>query len=233
MTQGVYFDTKEAFKIIDDYTQPSNAHRLLRSGWTGSTDFHELPEFIEESNPELIGILANGTTGQNVSWADWASDEEAEKPCAVNTAPAAGARFREAAPRRRPADALAGDRPLSSAGSEPRRRPGVGAPDDSGLVVSRPCPSSSSALDASVGEYLMGQGRRTQRPAGCADWVGPHAAGRDGQTNRLDARDHSPRRRLAQGEVAKGATRCQSTRAPSRAIREITYVHGSGAWLIR
>ena len=33
---------EEAIQIIDDYTQPSNAHRLLKSSWTGRTDFQEL-----------------------------------------------------------------------------------------------------------------------------------------------------------------------------------------------
>ena len=49
VTQGVYSDTGERFKITDDWLQSSNTHRLLRCSWTGSTEFCEIPEYIEES----------------------------------------------------------------------------------------------------------------------------------------------------------------------------------------
>ena len=49
VTTGSYTDTGERFKITDDWLRPSNAHRLLRCGWVGTTEFQEIPEYMEES----------------------------------------------------------------------------------------------------------------------------------------------------------------------------------------
>ena len=49
ITVGVYTLTNQKFRIIDDWLKPNNIHRLLKGCWTGTTDFNEIPEYIEES----------------------------------------------------------------------------------------------------------------------------------------------------------------------------------------
>ena len=38
------------FKIIDDWTVPSHAHRLLESAWIGTTGFREVVEYLSDSS---------------------------------------------------------------------------------------------------------------------------------------------------------------------------------------
>ena len=49
ITSGTYIISGDKFKITDDWLKPGNAHRLLKASWTGSTTFHEIPEYIEET----------------------------------------------------------------------------------------------------------------------------------------------------------------------------------------
>jgi hypothetical protein len=48
ITTGVYTLTNEKFRIIDDWMNPSNTHRLLKASWFGSTELGEIPEYFEE-----------------------------------------------------------------------------------------------------------------------------------------------------------------------------------------
>ena len=62
VTTGTYPLSGEGFEITDDWLKPSNAHRLLKGRWTGATEFHEIPEYIEETiNP--IGFEDNKVCG--------------------------------------------------------------------------------------------------------------------------------------------------------------------------
>ena len=50
VTTGKFLNDGEGFKIIDDHTHFENAHRNLRSGWIGTTEFVEvIDEPIEGS----------------------------------------------------------------------------------------------------------------------------------------------------------------------------------------
>ena len=49
ITTGTYINGGEKFKITDDWLKPNNSHRLLKASWTGITDFHGIPEYIEET----------------------------------------------------------------------------------------------------------------------------------------------------------------------------------------
>jgi hypothetical protein len=49
VTEGVYSDTGEGFRIVDDWMKPNNTHRLLRCSWTGTTEYQEIPEYMEEA----------------------------------------------------------------------------------------------------------------------------------------------------------------------------------------
>ena len=55
VTDGTYVGTGQPFQIIDDYTVPSSAHKMLRYGWIGTTKFREVDQQInvelEESSP--------------------------------------------------------------------------------------------------------------------------------------------------------------------------------------
>ena len=48
VTTGTYTFSGEGFKITDDWLKP-RAHRLLKSGWTGVTESHKIPEYIDEA----------------------------------------------------------------------------------------------------------------------------------------------------------------------------------------
>ena len=50
VTRGRFFSTGREFKIIDDWTVPSHAHRLLESAWIGTTDFREVVEYLSDSS---------------------------------------------------------------------------------------------------------------------------------------------------------------------------------------
>jgi hypothetical protein len=60
ITNGTYSDNGEGFRITDDWLRPNNTHRLLRCSWTGTTEFQEIPEYMEES------IVANKTIGGKI-----------------------------------------------------------------------------------------------------------------------------------------------------------------------
>ena len=49
MTTGTYLVDNESFKVTDGWLRPANAHRLLKGSWTGTTEFVELPDNIEET----------------------------------------------------------------------------------------------------------------------------------------------------------------------------------------
>ena len=42
ITRGRYFSSGKTFKIIDDWTVQSHAHRLLEGAWIGTTDFRRM-----------------------------------------------------------------------------------------------------------------------------------------------------------------------------------------------
>ena len=50
VTRGRFFSTGREFKIIDDRTVPSHAHRLFESAWIGTTDFREVVEYLSDSS---------------------------------------------------------------------------------------------------------------------------------------------------------------------------------------
>ena len=52
ITRGKYFNNNKGFKIIDDWSVPANAHRLLESAWIGTTDFREASEYIDDDTDE-------------------------------------------------------------------------------------------------------------------------------------------------------------------------------------
>ena len=48
MTVGRYVNTGEDFKIIDNWSQPENAHRMLAGLWVGTTTYREAADFLVE-----------------------------------------------------------------------------------------------------------------------------------------------------------------------------------------
>ena len=42
MSTGTFLENNESFKVKD-------AHRLLKGSWTGTTEFVELPDYLEET----------------------------------------------------------------------------------------------------------------------------------------------------------------------------------------
>ena len=52
VTRGRYFSSGKTFKIIDDWTVQSHAHRLLEGAWIGTTDFRENVEYIDDDSDE-------------------------------------------------------------------------------------------------------------------------------------------------------------------------------------
>ena len=48
ITRGKFFNTGKVFKIIDDWTVQSHAHRMLEGSWIGTTDFRETVECIDD-----------------------------------------------------------------------------------------------------------------------------------------------------------------------------------------
>ena len=52
ITRGRYFSSGKTFKIIDDWTVQSHAHRLLEGAWIGTTDFRENVEYIDDDSDE-------------------------------------------------------------------------------------------------------------------------------------------------------------------------------------
>ena len=47
-TRGVRLDTLESFTVADDWTQSTNAHRVMPFSWVGSTTFQIVSEFMLE-----------------------------------------------------------------------------------------------------------------------------------------------------------------------------------------
>ena len=77
VTKGTDILTQKAFKIVDDYTQASNAHRMIGRSWTGTTEFHEVAEFIEVSGDDTNELdEKNDKDNKKIKWADMESDEE-------------------------------------------------------------------------------------------------------------------------------------------------------------
>ena len=48
MTVGRYVNTGEDFKIIHNWSQPENAHRMLAGLWVGTTTYREAADFLVE-----------------------------------------------------------------------------------------------------------------------------------------------------------------------------------------
>ena len=65
VTTGKFLNTGEEFRIEDRYTDPRAAHLMLEHAWVGHS------EFAEEPQPELQKVSS--------SWADWASEDDAQK----------------------------------------------------------------------------------------------------------------------------------------------------------
>ena len=66
VTRGKYLDTGESFEIVDDFSKSADAHRILRAGWLGETEFRDSTELVEENPCEQKKL---------VSWADMEDDE--------------------------------------------------------------------------------------------------------------------------------------------------------------
>ena len=64
VTKGKFLNDGEEFVITDDHALHVNAHRNLRSGWVGTTEFYEVEEIIEE-----------GEITKRVNWADVVDDD--------------------------------------------------------------------------------------------------------------------------------------------------------------
>ena len=82
ITRGRYFNSGKAFKIIDDWTVRSHAHRMLKSSWIGTTDFRETVECIDDDdddddNDEKEGIDDEKNIGdeKKLKWADQEFEE--------------------------------------------------------------------------------------------------------------------------------------------------------------
>ena len=58
ITRGKFFNTGRVFKIIDDWTIQSHAHRMLEGSWIGTTDFRETVECIDDDSDSDIDIGA-------------------------------------------------------------------------------------------------------------------------------------------------------------------------------
>ena len=67
VTRGRFFSTGREFKIIDDWTVASHAHRLLEGAWIGTTDFREVVEYLSDSSDnESDGqTMKEGVTNSN------------------------------------------------------------------------------------------------------------------------------------------------------------------------
>ena len=70
VTTGKFLNDGEEFKIVDDYTHFQNAHRNLRSGWIGTSEFTEVVMKIP-AEPE-----SGAQSKQRVSWADIDDDNK-------------------------------------------------------------------------------------------------------------------------------------------------------------
>ena len=75
VTKGCFISTKQNFQIIDDDTLGSCAHRMLASAWTGTTEFRESENYIEEID-ELKGDEKMALKKKSIAWADLDSDTE-------------------------------------------------------------------------------------------------------------------------------------------------------------
>ena len=78
ITRGRYFNSGKAFKIIDDWTVRSHAHRMLKSSWIGTTDFRETVECIDDDDDdekEDIDDERNIGDEKKLKWADQEFEE--------------------------------------------------------------------------------------------------------------------------------------------------------------
>ena len=82
-TSGVDINSMRQFKVIDDWTQSSNAHRILPFTWIGRTTFHEVTECLEDM-ADLQGISPIVEYNSSESHAGGAShDEERKEPAGL------------------------------------------------------------------------------------------------------------------------------------------------------
>ena len=70
ITRGRYFNTGKVFKIIDDWTVQSHAHRQLEGSWIGTTDFRETVECIDDDDEDDVDIALDIGDNKKPRWAD-------------------------------------------------------------------------------------------------------------------------------------------------------------------
>ena len=71
VTEGQYVTSGERFRIVDDFLQKTNAHRMLHESWMGRTTFHEAPgDYVEDV------VRQGGRERPRVSWADLSEDHD-------------------------------------------------------------------------------------------------------------------------------------------------------------
>ena len=58
VTRGKYLDTGESFEIVDDFSNQADAHRILRAGWLGETEFRDSSEAIANDPHEQGKLVA-------------------------------------------------------------------------------------------------------------------------------------------------------------------------------
>ena len=63
-TKGIGLLTMKRFCITDDWTQTSNAHRLLDEPWIGTTTFQEVADYMVESEAPTTTGYDDDMTGQ-------------------------------------------------------------------------------------------------------------------------------------------------------------------------
>lgn len=67
ITRGRFFNTGKQFKIIDDWSLPANAHRVLEHAWVGTTHFREAAEYIDDDDSEDANDLVGTGTIESES----------------------------------------------------------------------------------------------------------------------------------------------------------------------
>ena len=71
VTEGKYVGSGERFRLVDDFLQRSNAHRLLCGSWIGRTTFHEAPgDYVEDA------VRQKKDGRGRTAWADMTDSDE-------------------------------------------------------------------------------------------------------------------------------------------------------------